>query len=562
MKSPHREIALVVITVLVGVVANDSIPTDTPASVRRVLLKRQAKEKAEQESRVIDTCEGKDKPGEDVESTTPPTAIPMAIENNEKINSIPLSSRQSLDFEMPSRLSKLYYDIGEGPEIALVYKQDPSADIDSKCFVKQDEPTESRPLKKAPDDNEDSTQCSELPNNPHDSSTTEDTHTCHPQPRSKVASSSSPHMCKFFNLSNRTLHLIWKHGESFQDLVLIKKMKPLTTHGTSCRSNHIFLFLDIKKPERSLIEFEIGPSQQRLYVYEDNSIPSSSLAGLDHDRHTFPREDNHFLESVSARYEAYLRTLKYAKLYEDATGNPFLSNYGRGPPSHFQYSCDRVGKEFHLRGGQVLRVVSTSPCALEVENLLDEDECDAIRVLAQRQGLHESETISAKLDTRSSFNTWIQPSSPSFHNADEAELQKKVDRIFSKAAETLRIPYDIFLNVTEPFQVVSYTVGQEYQGHFDFSFPPSDYPQQPTRFATMLFYLNGGDETHESKKDAVLGLGGETEFPLAKPCPIKVAPKTGKAVLFYSQLPDGNMDERSLHAALPVIEGTKWLANL
>jgi hypothetical protein len=40
---------------------------------------------------------------------------------------------------------------------------------------------------------------------------------------------------------------------------------------------------------------------------------------------------------------------------------------------------------------------------------------------------------------------------------------------------------------------------------------------------------------------------------------LKVPPEIGKAVLFYSQLPDGNMDDFSQHAALPVIRGEKWL---
>jgi hypothetical protein len=31
----------------------------------------------------------------------------------------------------------------------------------------------------------------------------------------------------------------------------------------------------------------------------------------------------------------------------------------------------------------------------------------------------------------------------------------------------------------------------------------------------------------------------------------------GKAVLFYSQLPDGNLDDFSEHAALPIVEGEK-----
>ena len=35
----------------------------------------------------------------------------------------------------------------------------------------------------------------------------------------------------------------------------------------------------------------------------------------------------------------------------------------------------------------------------------------------------------------------------------------------------------------------------------------------------------------------------------------------GAAALFYNILPDGNADVRSLHAALPVHRGEKWLAN-
>jgi len=38
--------------------------------------------------------------------------------------------------------------------------------------------------------------------------------------------------------------------------------------------------------------------------------------------------------------------------------------------------------------------------------------------------------------------------------------------------------------------------------------------------------------------------------------------KAGKAVLFYSFMEDGNMDDLSQHAALPIIEGEKFLINL
>jgi hypothetical protein len=88
--------------------------------------------------------------------------------------------------------------------------------------------------------------------------------------------------------------------------------------------------------------------------------------------------------------------------------------------------------------------------------------------------------------------------------------------------------------------------------HHDFIIPVTSDPYQATRFATILLYLN--DE----------GLkGGETSFPRwlngATREILQVKPKVGKAVLFYNQLPDGNYDERSQHAAQPVIEGEKWL---
>ena len=55
--------------------------------------------------------------------------------------------------------------------------------------------------------------------------------------------------------------------------------------------------------------------------------------------------------------------------------------------------------------------------------------------------------------------------------------------------------------------------------------------------------------------------GGETSFPRWVNAEtfreLKAVPEVGKAVLFYSQLPDGNLDDFSQHAALPVTEGEK-----
>ena len=77
---------------------------------------------------------------------------------------------------------------------------------------------------------------------------------------------------------------------------------------------------------------------------------------------------------------------------------------------------------------------------------------------------------------------------------------------------------------------------------------------QPSRFATILFYLNDDMK------------GGETTFPRWENAEsgnqLKVKPERGKAILFYNMLPDGNYDDLSQHVALPVLEGEKWLINL
>jgi len=41
---------------------------------------------------------------------------------------------------------------------------------------------------------------------------------------------------------------------------------------------------------------------------------------------------------------------------------------------------------------------------------------------------------------------------------------------------------------------------------------------------------------------------------------LRVQPKAGRAVLFYSQYPDGRHDKLALHGACPVVHGTKWVS--
>lgn len=148
-----------------------------------------------------------------------------------------------------------------------------------------------------------------------------------------------------------------------------------------------------------------------------------------------------------------------------------------------------------------------------------------------------------------------------------------------ETGEAPNFPQNIrFHPLNEDLQVVHYDIGQKYDSHHDWGV--SGYPE--SRYITLLFYLS--DQVDPEA-------GGETSFPLGvipenrykkiekqinengeevevevevvekELKGFKVHPGKGSAVLFYNLLPDGNGDVESLHAALPVRRGEKWLAN-
>ena len=189
------------------------------------------------------------------------------------------------------------------------------------------------------------------------------------------------------------------------------------------------------------------------------------------------------------------------------------------------------------------------------------DECKEVIRLGLEQGLEQSTLHSSSLarknrdnSTRSSTNTWL--------SGDTSSLTKK---IYRKAAELTRIDSNLFQNfhessgaqhhsIAESLQVVRYKKGEEYTPHHDFVSPSINDRYQPSRFATLLIYLNDVEE------------GGETRFPRAvnnyNAEGLEIQPKAGTAVLFYNMLEDGNFDDLSQHGGNKVLKGNKWLANL
>ncbi|XP_061396397.1 prolyl 4-hydroxylase subunit alpha-1-like [Musca vetustissima] len=102
---------------------------------------------------------------------------------------------------------------------------------------------------------------------------------------------------------------------------------------------------------------------------------------------------------------------------------------------------------------------------------------------------------------------------------------------------------------SEMLQVMNYGLGGHYDTHFDF-FNVSDTSEvvqlNGNRIATVLFYMSDVEQ------------GGATVFPNIKTA---VFPRKGTAVMWYNLNNKVEGDWLTLHAACPVIVGSKWVCN-
>jgi len=236
-----------------------------------------------------------------------------------------------------------------------------------------------------------------------------------------------------------------------------------------------------------------------------------------------------------------------------------------------------VALEGHRQTGYLelkLKAISVSPRVFEIKNFLSRVEVDHILAMAKYYNSTMEESLvhpgGGKLnepkkkgsgqkdkESRSSTSTWL-------HRGSSPIL----DAVYRRAADVLQIDESLLRHrneyeksdlsthhsIAEALQLVRYTKGQTYTPHHDFLYPSITNRYQPSRYATLILYLNEGMQ------------GGETTFPravnLENQYGIKVTPKVGKAVLFYNVLPDGNFDDLSQHSGSVVDDGEKWIANM
>lgn len=365
------------------------------------------------------------------------------------------------------------------------------------------------------------------------------------------------------------------------------------------------------EPDRVLAECILVP-ETSLYVY-DPFVGSNDTEMLDYpSRMTIPT-DHPFvnLESLSPKerelYHLHIANHQFARDYRKFTGgSEWLAKYPRKQkPLHFIHRADYFGQthnistlnhHFHslpeeLLTTQVpqnqeglrnfvlkpvlspyqhsgmlnltLKVVSCAPRVFTIDDFLSSVEVDHVLDLVQKQTLARSATGTDSKgrvsDTRTSRQTWL-------HRHDDAIL----DVIMRRMADVLRIDeallrnraptepissvYKHTLPIHESLQVVHYAPGQQYTPHHDYVPPSINDPEHAARSINFCLYLNNVPK------------GGETAFPRFRNAHtregLRMKPERGKAMIFYMQTPDGNFDDLTHHAGLPVVDGEKYFTNL
>lgn len=270
----------------------------------------------------------------------------------------------------------------------------------------------------------------------------------------------------------------------------------------------------------------------------------------------------------------------------------------------FMFAASHVGETFRLDHLKLLpdvekpiylEVLSTSPKVFDIRNVFLKEEADEVvqRALAETSPTHKIKRSTTGASSHSVFSKRTSENGFDTHGRVSLALKKRIFEILG---------YDEYWNGHDDgLQVLRYNTTQAYVQHDDYlsdgndSFDYDSTKKGGNRYATVLLYMTdlskgSGGETvfseawpydipeHERKtiKTALRELRengdadragiaeGSWEEQMVALCRSRLAiqPYAGRAVLFYSQLPDGSMDRKAKHGGCPVLNGTKWAANL
>ncbi|KAI4315041.1 hypothetical protein L6164_027889 [Bauhinia variegata] len=199
------------------------------------------------------------------------------------------------------------------------------------------------------------------------------------------------------------------------------------------------------------------------------------------------------------------------------------------------------------------QVLSWKPRALYFPNFASAEQCETI-IDISKEGLKPSSLALRKGETEENTNG-IRTSSGMFISAAE-DKTGTLDVIEEKIARATKVPR----NHGEAFNILRYEIGQKYASHYD-AFNPAEYgPQKSQRMASFLLYLSDVPEGGETVFPFENGLNMDGSYSYEDCIGLRVRPRRGDGLLFYSLFPNGTIDPTSLHGSCPVIKGQKWVA--
>ena len=268
--------------------------------------------------------------------------------------------------------------------------------------------------------------------------------------------------------------------------------------------------------------------------------------------------------------------------------------YGVRRDMRFVFATEHVGFVRYLPhlGNMTLTTLAERPRLFALDGFMSGDDADAL--VADALAIEDDEHKLMQSSTgakgyhvssiRTSENAWVKDT------ATATKLKKKAFEMLGFDS------YDE--QMADGVQVLRYNNSNGYVAHKDFLSRPADVDaraMEPSlgganRMATVFLYLTdvaqGGqtvfpkaerpanaaalpgveardvDEKIAALRDAMEVQTWEPK--LVGQCYSKLAvrPARASAILFYSQRPDGTLDDYATHGGCPVLDGTKWAANL
>ena len=247
----------------------------------------------------------------------------------------------------------------------------------------------------------------------------------------------------------------------------------------------------------------------------------------------------------------------------------------------------------HIEGADgtpvILETISKQPRVFRIRNFHSTQDSEslinnALATEEEARKLQRSRTGHAADSFRTSENTW--------DNSTEAAMRLKRRGFGLLGLDAYNESWSDGLQLLRYNLTTAYSPHYDYMGAIDGDHDYNSAGEGSNRFATILLYLSDVDDGGEtvfplaaqpgrekmsrSEADdlttAYLEQRGVSElFPLGSwqrsmvvDCRTQLAlkPKNAEAVLFYNQGSDGQIDMYSKHGGCPVIEGSKWAANL